>query len=1662
MSTKQIFNKRRRRNKNRHGRRALRLETLERRELLAAHGPGFVEPGDPAEARGYTVAQDSAEVVEEYQLVKFDVQNRIERVLSVEESLAILNGAGQQQEAESMPGSWGNGAWQGTPSVGEGGADDDSPGMERRFIFPPDTRSRIPRAELTEYPRSANGRMWFTFPGDSDEHAGSGGMIDEFFFITAGHCVHEGGRSGVWADKVVFSAGQDGDRIFEDGTDFRRSEYQPFGEAVGLDLYSFTGWTHYGNYNWDIALVELDRNLGDHTGWLGYGYNSSWSWYDNPHADVSGYPGDLTPDELDQWHVTGNARSHGITIHELHTDTMDLWPGMSGGPLVYDHDGGLHVHGVASHEHDGIRDRFDYNSFTRITGSKFDWIEDTTDASAPIDLPELVDEDRWFNTDLAHFTPGPVEHGASLTVGAWARNNGTADAGSFDVRFRLSTDQTYDVGDYLIGDATVSSLGAFESAEATGAFTVPSVIPAGAYYLTWAIDVPDRLDEYDLEHNYGVKTSSRITIINSPPRLTGLPDRALDEDGSLSNTIYLPSYAEDYDTEVDDLMFTIASTTDSQCGVSIDGTRHVDIEPTDGWSGTADVTIRVEDPEGNWDEDTFRVTVDRVNDPPEISPLPTQSLIEDGSLDDAFHLWDYVSDDESSDWALTYTVTDASDAWCGVSINTDGWVDINPAPDEFGIGHVFIRVEDPEHSAEARLIVHVTSDNDAPVISGLPDLSLMEDDHLDNAIDLDAYASDVETDDWFLAYSITRNTNPDCGVDIDEDGHHLDIQPTAGWSGTSEVTVRVVDWAGEWDEDTFLVEVQPVDDAPAIQWLEALPDPVVAGQLVMLRAQGMVDLDGPGGDGPDAAITRVDFYRESNGVPGLQADDTLVATDTDGTDGWMAWAATAGLLPSHYTYYAQTTDGAGATGPEGTAAVSTEHRVVSEAEDFGDAPDPTYPTLFHHDGARHLISPDFCLGAYVDVEPNGQAHVRASADDGHGLDDEDGVELPDVLVPGTTASVEVTLTAPGNRLLDAWIDFDGDGSWAESVDQIFSSRLIEPGINHLTFDVPLDAAWDTETYARFRVSSAGGLAFDGRADDGEVEDYQVQIGPLSGARRMEIGEVNRGIAAQDGATGKGFIMYSEESVHTRFASDAPYRNTSNNLIAVVYEGGQWYYDNNGGLHAFMHRPTDVLLAEVDFELDTITSLEGVARDAFGIAEGFAAGDLSFFADRWRGSFNDGEFTVEGTYFVTHSAYDGGRRVSIGAVNNGIAAQDGATGHGFIMYSEESVHTRFASDTPYRNNSDRLIAVKYEDGQWHYDDNGGLHAFEPRSTDVLIAEVDFRGDTISSLEGVTGEEFGIAKGFSDGDLSFFADRWRGSFNDGEFTVEGTYFITHGSYGRHVSIGAVNNGIAAQDGATGRGFIMYGAESVHTRFASDAPYRNNSNNLIAVKYEDGQWYYDNNGGLHAFEPRSTDVLIAEVDFELDTITSLEGVARDAFGIAEGFAAGDLSFFADRWRGSFNDGEFTVEGTYFFTHRSYDGGSRVSIGAVNSGIAAQDAATGRGFIMYSEESVHTRFASDAPYPHNSNHLIAVKYEGGQWYYDNNDGLHAFTRRSTDVLLAEVDFGGDPGGAAITSLEGVTGDEFGIAKGFVSGDLTFEANRFGSADNPGEFTVGGTYFIT
>ena len=116
------------------------------------------------------------------------------------------------------------------------------------------------------------------------------------------------------------------------------------------------------------------------------------------------------------------------------------------------------------------------------------------------------------------------------------------------------------------------------------------------------------------------RTVEELHCLNSPPAISGLPDRSLDEDDHLNDAIDLWSHAYDVETPDSGLSFTIDNTPDPGAGVSVDSNRLIDIDPAPNWYGSTPVRIKVEDPEGACDTDTFQVTVNPVNDVPRIAP----------------------------------------------------------------------------------------------------------------------------------------------------------------------------------------------------------------------------------------------------------------------------------------------------------------------------------------------------------------------------------------------------------------------------------------------------------------------------------------------------------------------------------------------------------------------------------------------------------------------------------------------------------------------------------------------------------------------------------------------------------------------------------------------------------------------------------------------------------------------------------------------------------------------------------------------------------------------------------------------------------------------------------------------------------------------------------
>ncbi|TWU58225.1 GEVED domain-containing protein [Rubripirellula reticaptiva] len=364
---------------------------------------------------------------------------------------------------------------------------------------------------------------------------------------------------------------------------------------------------------------------------------------------------------------------------------------------------------------------------------------------------------------------------------------------------------------------------------------------------------------------------------------------------------------------------------------------------------------------------------------------------------------------------------------------------------------------------------------------------------------LNHYALDLRvteiTKQSVLAYHVTNVSDPSLFTTqptIDVDGT-LRFRSAANANGVATFDVSVQDNGGTENggDDTSMISVgtitiNAVNDPPTFNAVN--PPSVLQNAGPQTVANFATDfVPGPDNES-DQTIVR---YSISN-FDDPTFFDADPAIDASGT---LTYAARTDLVGS-VSFDVTVTDSGGGNDTSAPKRITITVDSPPILYDRGDAPE-TYPVMITDDGARHEIG-DLFLGAGVSADADGQPSQAADTDD---LDD--GIRfITDIVAFGDgtyTGGVLVTASAAG--VLDAWIDFNRDGDWDDLGEKFATSVSVLAGSTTVPVPVP-SIAEVGETFARFRLSSAGGLAVTGSATDGEVEDYRITI--LDGASAPEI------------------------------------------------------------------------------------------------------------------------------------------------------------------------------------------------------------------------------------------------------------------------------------------------------------------------------------------------------------------------------------------------------------------------------------------------------------------------------------------------------------------------------------------------------------------------------
>jgi len=360
-------------------------------------------------------------------------------------------------------------------------------------VFPPDDRAQI--TDTTVFPWRTICSLLITMP-NGKQYFGTGAIIGipgghGFHVLTAGHNVHDPDDGG-WADSVKVIPGLNGN-------------YMPYYYAWAAHVRSYTAWTQDRDQRHDWALLTLDRNLGDFTGWMGRKTALSFDPIYTGWLHTAGYPGDKGMPPITMWYDADYGRSADEYNHWYY---MDTYRGQSGSPVWRLEDSERYILSVHTYGDQGSGS----NKGTRLNKEKYDHITTWRDEDTPpTDKADLIDDGQAYSG----FSPTTITPGQNFQVWCDVRNIGTADSGGFHVSYYASTNNIISASDYLIGSDYVPSISPFlyGNSDWSGAF--PS-IPAGTYYVGWIIDGSGQVSEFDKTNNIAYKDSYQL-VVNLPP-----------------------------------------------------------------------------------------------------------------------------------------------------------------------------------------------------------------------------------------------------------------------------------------------------------------------------------------------------------------------------------------------------------------------------------------------------------------------------------------------------------------------------------------------------------------------------------------------------------------------------------------------------------------------------------------------------------------------------------------------------------------------------------------------------------------------------------------------------------------------------------------------------------------------------------------------------------------------------------------------------------------------------------------------------------------------------------------------------------------------------------------------------------------------------------------
>ena len=299
-----------------------------------------------------------------------------------------------------------------------------------------------------------------------------------------------------------------------------------------------------------------------------------------------------------------------------------------------------------------------------------------------------------------------------------------------------------------------------------------------------------------------------ITPVNDAPRIiSALADGSVNEDVGKKFIAKMTSTFGDPDG--DSLTYTASVSDPAKLSTLISGDSLYIMTIKDS-NGVVAVYVSAEDPSSASVQDTFLLTINPVSDPPFVAQaMPDTTFQQDFGRLFIFKLSNYFFDYDNT--TLNYAAYNLSEGACA-EISNDSLY-LNSQTYFFGNVDIVVEADDGSQVVADTFLVTVNNVNDAPIsLNWFTDITIDEDTPGFFVGGINYNFAEVDND--ALIYDAASSDTTKLTLRLSNDS--LYAYPVKDSSGTVEIYLSATDPYAAVGRDTFLITIDPVNDAPRI------------------------------------------------------------------------------------------------------------------------------------------------------------------------------------------------------------------------------------------------------------------------------------------------------------------------------------------------------------------------------------------------------------------------------------------------------------------------------------------------------------------------------------------------------------------------------------------------------------------------------------------------------------------------------------------------------------------------------------------------------------------------------------------------------------------------------------------------------------------------------